>query len=128
MLYAKFDEQGKVTGLSESPESGGREVSLKDPAVLEFLSMNNGNQEFDPDTFLDQSDKSTIRILEDLIDTLVSQHLIRFTDLPMPAQKKLLSRKLARNLARQEAGLAMDTEGDSAPNGGSFLDEEDQLF
>ncbi|MBV1787230.1 hypothetical protein KQ940_04105 [Marinobacterium sp. D7] len=128
MLYAKFDDQGKVIGLSESPESGAREVSLKDPAVLEFLSINNGNQAFDPDAFLDQSDKSTIRILEDLIDTLVSQHLIRFTDLPMPAQKKLLSRKLARNMARQEAGLDMNSEGRSESGGDSFLAEEDHLF
>ncbi|KEA63192.1 hypothetical protein ADIMK_2716 [Marinobacterium lacunae] len=126
MLYAKFDDQGKVISLTETPASGAREVTLRDPKVLEFLSMND-SQEFDPDVFLDQSDKSTIRILEDLIDTLVSQHLIRFTDLPMPAQKKLLSRKLARNLAREEAGLS-SPEGQPQENGGNILDDEEQLF
>jgi len=127
MLYALFDAAGKVTGLTEKPREGARQVSLRDPEVMAFLSLNS-DQAFDPDAFLDQSDKSTIRILEDLIDTLVGHHLIRFTDLPMAAQKKLLSRKLARTLAREENGDESDAgEGANTPN--LFLStDDDKLF
>lgn len=129
MLYAQFDDQGKVKGLTESPQAGARAVSLRDPEVLEFLAMGNGGEgeEFDPDTFLEESDKATIRILEDLIDTLIGRHLIRFTDLPMPAQKKLLGRRLARSLAREEAGI--EDRGQERENRGSILsDDDDSLF
>ncbi|SEG52246.1 hypothetical protein [Marinobacterium lutimaris] len=129
MLYAQFDDQGKVKGLTESPLPGAREVSLRDPEVLEFLAMGDGGngEEFDPDTFLQESDKATIRILEDLIDTLIGRHLIRFTDLPMPAQKKLLGRRLARSLAREEAGID-DRQQEQEKRGGILSDEEDSLF
>ncbi len=123
MLYAQFDDQGKVKGLTETPQPGAREVSLRDPEVLEFLAMSQ-EEEFNPDTFLEESDKATIRILEDLIDTLIGRHLIRFTDLPMPAQKKLLGRRLARSLAREEAGI--DDQQREQENRGSILSDEDE--
>ncbi|WP_432698021.1 hypothetical protein ACQUQP_06670 [Marinobacterium sp. YM272] len=126
MLYAHFDDQGKVTGLTETPAQGAREVSLKDPEVLKFLAMAEDG-DFDPDTFLDESDKGTIRILEDLIDTLVEHHLIRFTDLPMPAQKKLLGRRLARSLVREESG-STEASKDTRSSGGFLADEDEPLF
>lgn len=126
MLFAQFDDQGKVTGLTETPVEGARKVSLKDPEVLKFLAVSTDG-EFDPDTFLDESDKGTIRILEDLIDTLVSQHLIRFTDLPMPAQKKLLGRKFARTLVRENSD-ATEASQDDQSDSGFLADEDEPLF
>lgn len=127
MLYAFFDDEGKVTGLTEIPREGARQVSLRDPEVMEFLSLNS-DQDFDPDVFLDQTDKSTIRILEDLIDTLIGHHLIRFTDLPMAAQKKLLSRRLARNLAREEHGEENESSETSDTQNLFLSSDEDKLF
>jgi hypothetical protein len=124
MLYAFFDGEGRVTGLTETPRDGAREVSLRDPEVMAFLSLNS-DEAFDPDAFLDQSDKSTIRILEDLIDTLIGHHLIRFTDLPMAAQKKLLSRRLARNLVREENGESSER-SDADEHQSLFLSDEDE--
>jgi hypothetical protein len=124
MLYAFFDGEGRVTGLTETPRDGAREVSLRDPEVMAFLSLNS-DEAFDPDAFLDQSDKSTIRILEDLIDTLIGHHLIRFTDLPMAAQKKLLSRRLARNLVREENGESAER-SDADEHQSLFLSDEDE--
>jgi hypothetical protein len=57
------------------------------------------------------SDLPMIRVLEDLIDLLVERSVIRFTDLPQPAQEKLVSRRSARqslrrlNLLGDEGGL-----------------------
>lgn len=45
---------------------------------------------------LTQSDLALVRVLEDLIDTLIEKGLIQFTDLPPAAQAKLLSRRETR--------------------------------
>ncbi len=67
----------------------------------------------DPAAELLQSDADMVRVLEDLIDVLIDRGVIQFTDLPKPAQAKLLQRKESRaNLANRldligddEAGL-----------------------
>jgi len=42
------------------------------------------------------SDQGMVRVLEDLIETLIGKNLIRFTDLPEAAQAKLLERRTLR--------------------------------
>lgn len=62
---------------------------------------------------LAESDQALIRVVEDLIDTLIGKNLLHFTDLPEAAQAKLLERRSLRrsvnvlNLLREEddAGL-----------------------
>lgn len=51
-------------------------------------------------TLLNQTDMGMARVLEDLIDVLITRGLIQFTDLPEAAQEKLLERRETRaNLA-----------------------------
>lgn len=45
---------------------------------------------------LSQSDAAIARVLEDLIDVLITRGVIQFTDLPAAAQTKLMSRREAR--------------------------------
>jgi hypothetical protein len=45
---------------------------------------------------LSQSDTAIARVLEDLIDVLITRGVIQFTDLPQAAQNKLLSRRQTR--------------------------------
>ena len=45
---------------------------------------------------LSQSDSSIARVLEDLVDVLITRGVIQFTDLPDAAQNKLLSRRQTR--------------------------------
>lgn len=45
---------------------------------------------------LAESDQALVRVLEDLIDTLIGKNLIQFTDLPDAAQAKLLERRTLR--------------------------------
>jgi hypothetical protein len=47
-------------------------------------------------TALSQTDTSLVRVLEDLIDVLITRGVIQFTDLPEPAQAKLLERRETR--------------------------------
>jgi hypothetical protein len=45
---------------------------------------------------LADSDQGMVRVLEDLIETLIGKNLIHFTDLPEAAQTKLLERRSLR--------------------------------
>jgi hypothetical protein len=60
-----------------------------------------------------ESDAGMVRVLEDLIDVLIQRGVIQFTDLPVPAQTKLLQRRESR------AHLAdrLDLLGEDADNG-----------
>lgn len=46
---------------------------------------------------LAESDQALIRVVEDLVDTLIAKDLLRFTDLPEAAQAKLLERRSLRH-------------------------------
>ncbi|MDO8958202.1 MAG: hypothetical protein Q7U85_00545 [Rhodocyclaceae bacterium] len=56
------------------------------------------NEDEAPDALerLAGSDQVLVRVLEDLIETLIRKDLIRFTDLPEAAQAKLLERRTLR--------------------------------
>lgn len=95
MLYAIRNEQGQITSLSTDPVGNSTIADITDPEVIIFLS--NSNEACDPQELLEQSDINVSRIIEDLIDLLVSKNTILFTDLPEAAQQKLLTRKLARS-------------------------------
>jgi len=121
MLYAIRNQQGQITSLTDRKAPGAQAISPTDPEVLEFLSLDEaavtGND------FLAESDLAIVRILEDLIDTLIDQQVIRFTDLPDAAQHKLLSRKVVRSITN--TGQTPVSGEEEAP---IFLKEEDQLF
>lgn len=68
--------------MSSTPAQRGPQLDLQDPGVL----VNS----------LSQSDLALVRVIEDLIDTLIEKGLIQFTDLPAAAQAKLLSRRETR--------------------------------
>ena len=55
-----------------------------------------------PDEFT-RLDADLIRVIEDVVDVLIHRGLLRLTDLPADAQRKLLTRKGAR--ARLQQGL-----------------------
>lgn len=61
---------------------------------------------------LSQTDTDLARVLEDLIDVLITRGLIQFTDLPEPAQAKLLERRQTRASLTNRLQLLPD-EGDT---------------
>ena len=62
---------------------------------------------------LSQTDTSLVRVLEDLIDVLITRGVIQFTDLPEPAQAKLLERRETRaNLNNRLQLLPMDSDNE----------------
>lgn len=97
MLYAKVDQNGNIIDVAPYQD---REYSLlvspNDYNVANILA-----EKIDQESsqkLLSSSDQDMMRILEDLIDLLTEKRVIQFTELPMPAQKKLLSRKWVRGI------------------------------
>ena len=100
MPYIQRDTDGKIAGVSETQsgnmlewvDEGSRELS----AFL--LDRVLGKETANPQTVraLSESDLTMIRVVEDVVDLLIEQNLLRFTDLPAPAQEKLMQRRTLR--------------------------------
>jgi hypothetical protein len=91
MPYVKRDNQGHITAVNLGPGEGLVEVAPGSPELLDF--MQKMGMEY---STLQQSDMRLVRVLEDLIDLLIDRDVIRFTDLPLPAQEKLMERRSMR--------------------------------
>ncbi|HKX40388.1 MAG TPA: hypothetical protein VJO99_04475 [Burkholderiaceae bacterium] len=61
-----------------------------------------GNAEGDQREFT-RLDADFVRVLEDVIDTLIVKHVLNLTDLPEQAQAKLLARKSFRERASKSS-------------------------
>jgi hypothetical protein len=63
---------------------------------------------------LSQTDSDLARVLEDLIDALITRGVIQFTDLPQAAQVKLMERRQTRaSLTHRLQLLPLDSQEDS---------------
>lgn len=116
MPYIRRDTEGNICGLVETPESPDAEqASINDPEVMAFLFSDERARGIpegcnlhapqclevifglqDTRKLMLDSDLAMSRVVEDLVDLLIQKGVIRFTDLPDAAQKKLLARTEAR--------------------------------
>jgi len=104
MTYAKRNTEGHIVALfNEESEEGLEQLSWNEPEVIRFLAQS--SQDNETLTFLQQSDLDLVRVVEDLIELLVDKSLIMFTELPQPAQQKLLGRKRARESLNENSAL-----------------------
>lgn len=95
MLYVRRDPYGNLLQVEPAPFEGmdGELAADSQEAQAWFA-----NQEVERSlTQLRQSDQEMIRVLEDLIGTLIDKGLLRITDLPEAAQAKLIGRSKARD-------------------------------
>jgi hypothetical protein len=100
MPYVRRNAEGRIVALLEGAELPGDEfVPGTHPELLEFFAR--------ADEF-GGLDASFIRVMEDLIDVLIEKGVLRLTDLPPEAQRKLLARK---DMRRKLNG-ALDLLGD----------------
>ena len=91
MPYVKRDETGRIIAVNLETGEGKEEILSNSPELLEFMRQVGLEQ-----GTLQESDMRLVRVLEDLIDLLIDRDLIRFTDLPLPAQEKLMERRSLR--------------------------------
>lgn len=105
MLYAERDENGKVTAVRTSPSNPDQE-QITDKELVNFFTESGNAASYQ--TLLALLDTRIIRVLDDLIDVLVEKNVIRFTDLPVDAQKKIGERKKIRKKMQSETSLMVD--------------------
>lgn len=105
MPYVGRDENGRIILVSATPRPDANEPLGADAAELWSSLFDSSSK---GDDALARSDQELIRVVEDIINTLIDKNLIRFTDLPDAAQQKLvLRRSLRKNLG------ALDLLGES---------------
>ncbi len=107
MLYAIKDENGFTTSISTTP-SNPEQPEVTEVELIDFLSTSGSLKSFQ--RLLNLLDSDTIRVLEDLVDLLVSKNLIMFTELPIEAQKKLGERKIIRKQLQKDHPIIIDDE------------------
>jgi hypothetical protein len=108
MMFVKRNANGEVIAVSRGPvgDAGAedwRPVTGAEPEVLAF-----SRAIVDAANPMSPSDLGLVRVLEDLIDLLVDRAVIRFTDLPLPAQSKLLERRGSREALHRSSLLDDD--------------------
>jgi hypothetical protein len=95
MLYVERDKDGNIVGLRNNPSAQANEKkSITDKEVLSFLNNKVGDDSYLH--LLSLSDVGIIRILEDLVELLIQQKVLLWTDLPKEAQEKIRERKVLR--------------------------------
>lgn len=99
MPYVRRNAKGDLISLHRQAEPGTSEFLSDDhPDVQSFIARPASSTE----NFA-RLDADFVRVLEDVIDTLVSKNLINITDLPPEAQAKLFSRKSFRERSSQHS-------------------------
>ena len=114
MPYALRNQNNEIVALTATPNiEGDLEISFSDPDVLDFLATQvpQGARESRFNQLL-ADDLRMIRIVEDLIDLLIAKGVIRFSELPEAAQRKLLEKKVRRDELNQANDIIVD---DSIP-------------
>jgi hypothetical protein len=86
--YVKRNPQGLVVAVSVEPLEGFEPATTGGEELARQME-----QAVSPQHRLEESDRDVVRVLDDLINLLVEKNTIRFTDLPLAAQRKLLERK-----------------------------------
>lgn len=105
-MYIKRSETGVISAMSVNATQDTQEFIADDSAELQAYVQSLKPAQV---TSLEQSDQAMARVLEDVVNLLVDQGTIRFTDLPQAAQAKLLSR---RELRGQRQGMNLLDDGD----------------
>jgi hypothetical protein len=89
MPYVRRNNLGEIVSLYQADILDGLEFLPSDHADVQAFLGSDGLLHED----FARLDADFVRVLEDLIDTLIGKNLINITDLPAQAQAKLLSRK-----------------------------------
>ena len=112
MPYVIRDDNGLVVGMGEVPlDDTAEELPPEDPQLLALVTRAcSADIAAEDDAFV-ASDLSFIRVLEDLIEVLLRRGVIALSDLPGPAQEKLMQRRALRHWLAGVAGLVDDNDG-----------------
>ena len=105
-MYVKRDEKGEIIAVSSEALRDFEVIADDDTQLILFSEKLRNHSSMD---FLN-SDLEMSRVLEDVIDLLIDRQIIRFTDLPPEAQRKLNNRHHLR-VRNNNLGLLDDDDG-----------------
>jgi len=110
MAFIQRDNAGNITAIFESAQSEEQEqLPLDAPELIEYLTLSSTRDT--AKVILAESDADLVRVLEDLINTLIDKKIIMFTDLPLAAREKLVNRDRIRGHLTNLDNLVNDEEG-----------------
>lgn len=93
MPFVSRDAEGRIVAVAAEPtESATEAIDAETPEFQAFLMRLSPGGAND----LARTDLGLIRVVEDLIETLMDKNVLRFTDLPEAAQHKLVARRSLR--------------------------------
>ena len=99
MPYVRRDASGLIESLHRQPPGGGDgEFLADDHADVQAFVGRSGQ----PEHFV-RLDADFVRVIEDVIDTLIIKNVLNITDLPSEAQAKLFARKSFRERVSKSA-------------------------
>ena len=104
MIYVKRDATGQVTAISKEPMEGFEQTDESTASELEEMLASSS------DSLFQNSDLEFIRVLDDVIDLLISKNLVLFTELPEVVQEKYTQRTQMRERRRESLNLLEDEE------------------
>jgi|SRR5690554_1757347 len=106
-MFVKRGPGGSIVAVSLEPEGDISEaISLDSAELALFLE----DQKAGLRQSLAQSDLQMARVIEDTIQVLIDKGVLRFTDLPDAAQKKLMHRREIRGRFHNAVDLLDDEE------------------
>jgi len=91
MFYVLRSPDGAIEQVSKIPLLNGALIDEDDPELRAFWAGASSQPPFG------EADAEFVRVIEDLIDVLITKNIIMHTDLPNAAQNKLMFRKGLRN-------------------------------
>ncbi len=105
MPYVVRNAEGQLESLHRlETEATSEFLEDRHPEVLDFL----GTTAEDGNNF-SRLDADFVRVIEDLVDVLLSKNILNITDLPAEAQAKLFARKSFREKASKNSLRLFDS-------------------
>jgi len=92
MPYVRRNALGQIESLHRAEDSGTVYVAEGDPDLQAFVDDSGVDSSRD----FGRLDADFVRVIEDVIDTLIVKNVLNVTDLPPNAQAKLFARKSFR--------------------------------
>jgi hypothetical protein len=113
MPYVQRDSTGRISAISVESAGAMTEWVEPDADELKAYVAQIAGAAHTPEVAhaLSESDHALIRVVDDLVNVLVEKNLMRFTDLPDAAQKKLLERRSLRQSLTALKLLGDDEQG-----------------
>ena len=103
MPYAVRDESGKLIRLEPDPSEASQErIDIWDDEVFDYLP---GLEDDALKNVLSMTDSETLHVFDDVIELLMRDHVITFTDLPVKAQNKIRLRRYIRQRMSDDEGF-----------------------